>query len=139
MSRAFHHLDRRFMADRAVGADLVVVSTPSLHLGFRVIKAPEPVSVQAFGPEFAAERLDKGIVRRLPGPGEVENDVFLVGSQVEITGDELRALIDPDRLRIAELAADAFQRLHEVFAAVAESRIDRRREAREGIDDRQNT
>ena len=62
--------------------------------------------VQAFRPELAVESLDEGILGRLSGPGEVENDVVAVSPQIEIAGDKLAALVDTDRLRITELSAD---------------------------------
>ena len=48
--------------------------------------------------------------------------------------DELGALINPDRLRIAQLRADAFQCGDDVLGPIAEARIGRRREAGEGVD-----
>ena len=39
---------------------------------------------------------------------------------------------------IADLRADPFERLHHVLAAIAEPRIEHRREARERVDDRQH-
>lgn len=42
-------------------------STPFLHLLAGVVKAQEPVLVQALGPEFAVEGLDIRIVGGLPG------------------------------------------------------------------------
>jgi len=47
---------------------------PSLHLGTGNVKAHQPMGIQPFSPEFAVEGLDDGIVCRLLGPGEVEND-----------------------------------------------------------------
>lgn len=53
---------------------------------------------------------DERIVCRLAGPAEVQNHIVRISPQIEVTGDELRALIDADSLRIANLAADSFQR-----------------------------
>ena len=69
--------------------DLVVVSSPILHFQSGVVKAHEPVRVQAFGPELPVERLDEAIVRWLARPREVENDVALIGPQIEVARDEL--------------------------------------------------
>lgn len=52
-------------------SDLVVVLMPFLHLLAGVVKAKEPVLVQALGPELAIERLDVRIVGGFAGPGEV--------------------------------------------------------------------
>jgi hypothetical protein len=66
--------NRYVVSDRAVWPDLVVVSAPMLQLFTGVGKGQEPVGVQAFGPEFAVERLDEGIVSGLAGSGEVEGE-----------------------------------------------------------------
>ena len=70
--------DRGFVADRAVGSSLVVVSTAVLYLGPCVVKA-EAVGVQAFRPELAVEGPDEGVIGRLTWPGEVQDNTLLVG------------------------------------------------------------
>jgi len=77
--------------------------------------------VQALGPKTTVEGFDVFIVRRLPGPAEVKRYALGVGPKVEVPGDELRALVDPDRLGIADLRAHLFQRSNDVFGSVAES------------------
>jgi hypothetical protein len=62
----------------------------------------------------------------------------LVSPQIKIPGDEFRALIDADVLRIPDHPANLLQRLHDILAAIAEARIDRWREAAEGVDDRKH-
>ena len=57
--------DRDVVSDRAVRSDLVVVSTPILQLFVGIGKVHEPVGIQAFGSEFAVERFDEPVVRRL--------------------------------------------------------------------------
>jgi len=96
------------------------------------------VRVQALRPELAVEAFDEGVVGRLAGPAEVEHDVFLVGPKVEVTGDELAALVDPDGLWVAHLPANAFERLNDILATVAEPGGHCRGEARPGVDDRQD-
>lgn len=98
--------DRRFVSDRTVWSNLVVVSTPFLHFSPCVVKAHEPVCVQTLGPELAVEPFDERIVRRLARPREVENDTAMIGPEIEIARDELRSLIYSDRLWIADLTAD---------------------------------
>ena len=93
-----------------------------LHLPAGVVKRQEPVGVQTFRPELAVEGLDERVVGRLAGPREVEHDVPLVGPQVEVAGDELRALVDADRLRIAVLPAHPFERGDDVLAIAAARR-----------------
>ena len=68
----------RLVANRAVRPNLVVVSTPSLNLGPGIVKAHEPVRVQALRPELTVEGLDKAVVGRLARPREVEHDALLI-------------------------------------------------------------
>lgn len=65
---AIHERYRHLIADGAVRTDLIVVSTPMLHLLAGVVKGQEPVGVQAFRAELAVERLDEGVVGRLAWP-----------------------------------------------------------------------
>lgn len=67
-----------------MGSDGTVALAPFLHLGPGVVKAQEPVGVQALRPELAVERHDEGIVRGLSRPGEVEVDTFLVCPTVKV-------------------------------------------------------
>ncbi len=76
--------------------------------------------VQAVGAEPTIGCVDEGIVGRLARPGEVGHDAAWPGPQVHVARDELAALIDADRLRIARPAAHPVERRHHVFAAVAE-------------------
>lgn len=57
---------RHLVADGAVRTDIVVVSTPMLHLPPGVVKGQEPVGVQALRPELTVEGLDELSVG-LPG------------------------------------------------------------------------
>jgi hypothetical protein len=59
------------------------------------------VLTQAFCPEVAVERLDEGIVRRLPRPAEFESDAMAIRPGVQRAGDELGPVIHRDRLRQA--------------------------------------
>jgi len=106
-----------------------VVSAPRLLLFARIGKTDEPVRVHALSPNAAVERLREGIVHRLSRPGEVERHALRLRSQIEITGDELRAQVDPDCFRIADRRADPFERPHDVLAAIAHPRVERRRES----------
>jgi hypothetical protein len=49
--------------------------------------------------------------------GEVERDAALISPEVEVAGDKLCALIDPDCFRETDLTADLFEYLHNVRAA----------------------
>ena len=50
--------NRRLVADRAVWPNLIVVSTPSLHLFAGVFKAHEPMGIQTLGSELAIDGVD---------------------------------------------------------------------------------
>ena len=55
-------LHRRFVADRAVWTNLVIVSTPSLAFLARLVEALEPVGVQTLGPKLPIQVFDEGVV-----------------------------------------------------------------------------
>ena len=61
-----------------------------------VVKAHEPMSVQAFLMELSVEAFDESIVGRLAGTGEVKNDTLLVSPQIQIAGDKLTAIVHTD-------------------------------------------
>src|SRR4051794_5547578 len=105
---------------------LVVVLAPILHFRTRVVKRQEPVRVEALGPEPPVEGFDKRIVRGFAGTREVQRDAFRISPQVHVAGDELRALVDPDRLRIAIAPADPLKRLNNVLSPIAEAWINDR-------------
>src|SRR6516164_3348208 len=65
---------RHLVADRAMRANLVLVSTPSLAFSPRLVEAEKPVSVQTFGSQLAVRAFNKCVVGRFAGPGEVERD-----------------------------------------------------------------
>ena len=79
--------DRDIVSDRAVRSNLIVVSTPSLHLFSGIGKRQEPVRVQALRTELAIERFDEAIIRRLAGPGEVQGDVVRRQCQIKTAFD----------------------------------------------------
>jgi hypothetical protein len=85
------------------------------------------VCVQAFRPELAIERFDKGIVDGLARAGEVQGDTTLVGPEIEVARNELSPLINPDCLGEPELPADVFEDLDNISPAEVKAR-DRRRE-----------
>ena len=55
-----------------------------------------------------------------------------------VAGDEFAAIINPDRLGTAHLAADPFLRLDDILAAISEPSFCCRAEAKMGINDVQN-
>ncbi len=118
--------------------ELIIVSTPILHLCPRVVKAHEPVSVQALGAELAIKTLDVAVVGRFAWPREVKHDTFVIGPEVKVSGDEFAAIIHTYGRRISDLSADPLQCLNDILAFVAKASIHHWREAREGINNRQN-
>lgn len=61
-----------------------------------------------------------------------------VGPKIQIARNELAAVIDSDRFRIADPPADPLERLHDNFASIAEARISRRAKPRMRVDDSQD-
>jgi len=96
------------------------------------------VRVQTFASELAVEGFDEAVVRRLSRPREIQHDTLLVSPDIEIAGDELRSLVDANRLGIADGFADALQGQHDILASIAEAGIDGRREAAESIYNREH-
>ena len=86
----------------------------------------------------SVEGFNEAVVGRLARSREVEHHTLLVGPEVDIAGDELRSLVDADGLGVAHGFADALQGQPNIFASIAEARIDGGREAAKGIDDRQH-
>lgn len=101
-----HERNRHFVAYRAVWPELIIVSTPILHLCPRVVRGYEPVSVQELGAELAIKTLDVAVVGRLAWPGEVEHDTLAIGPKIRVSGDELAAVLDANGRRISDLPAD---------------------------------
>jgi hypothetical protein len=58
---------------------LVVVAPPFFDALPGVSQRQEPRGVQALGPEPGVKGLDEGVVRRLPGPAEVQHHAFAIG------------------------------------------------------------
>lgn len=81
----------------------------------------ESVRIQAFGSELAVERFYEPIVRRLAWTGEVQCHAVRIGPEIHISGDELAAIVDPDRLRITEPPAHVFKRPIDMLATIGEA------------------
>ena len=94
--------------------------------------------VQAFSPELAIEAFDEAVVSRFTWTREVKNNAFVVSPQIKIPRDKLRSLINTDCFWIANIFADAFQCLDNIFAPIAEPRVHNWREPTEGIYNRQD-
>ena len=113
---------RHLIADRAVRAHLVVVSTPSLAFSPRLVEAEEPVGVETLGAAFPVQAFDEGIVCRLTGPAKVERHTAHKGPQIELSADELRPVVEPDSLRVANFRANPFERCDDIGHEIADAR-----------------
>jgi hypothetical protein len=67
-----HQQYQGLIPDGAMCEIFVVVSTPSLHLCPGVVKAQEPVRIQALGRELSVEGLDIGVIGWHARTGEIE-------------------------------------------------------------------
>jgi len=63
------------------------------------------MGVQAFRPELAVQAFDEGIVCWLARPREVQRNTAHERPQIELLADKFGPVVEPDRLRIADLAA----------------------------------
>jgi len=97
------------------------------------------VFVQALCPEWTVEGFDERVVSGFARAKKIQSDALRIGPKVYIARDELRALIDADRLRVADIRAYALQRLRNILSPAAKARVDDRREARERVDDREHS
>jgi len=89
--------------------EFVIVSTPILHLNADVVKAHEPMGVQALGSELAIEAFDEGVLDWFArhyivlfhfGPIRPMQDCFI---------GELPAVVTDDHLRLATSFDDPVQ------------------------------
>jgi len=83
------------------------------------------VRIQALGPEATVESFDERIIGGFARARKIQSDALRIGPKVHVARDELRALIDADRLRVADLRACALQRPHNILSPVAEARARR--------------
>lgn len=74
----------------------------------------------------------------LPGREKSSVTPLLISPEIHVSRDELAAIVHPDGLRIAHLPARCLERRDDVLAAVAEPRVDHRRESAERVDHGQN-
>src|SRR5690606_30888798 len=99
---------------------------------------PKPRLQKQFVTQAAVEAFDEAVLHRLARPREVERYALLIGPEIEIAADELRALVDAYGLGLADIAAAPLNPRHGIFAAVTEPRIEGRREPGKGIHDGQD-
>jgi len=73
-------------------------------------------------------------------PGRLKSSVTSCreGPEIEFPADELGTVVEPNGLRIAELACGLLERRDDISAAIGRANVDRWRQAREGIDDGQH-
>jgi hypothetical protein len=80
------HDCRRPLTDCTVRSHIVVVLAPKLNLCSGVVKALEPMLVQAFKANASVEAIDESIVCRFAGSAEVQDDTVRIGPQVKQAG-----------------------------------------------------
>ena len=93
---------RRFIANGAVWSDLVVVFEPIFYFSMCVVKAHEPVRVQAFTADFAVKGFDECVVGWLARTAEVQRNAVGVSPQIKVARDELAALVNADCLWVLQ-------------------------------------
>jgi len=138
MPDRLHELHRGLIADGAVRSLFVVLSPISLAFKSGIVQRQEPVLVDAFGPHLAVERFHESNIGRFAGPGEVQHYGLAPRPEIEIPGDEFRSVVDANRLRHTVECRHFVQCVDDIGAAITLANIDRRRQTREGIDDRQD-
>jgi hypothetical protein len=89
----------------------VVIPPPLLRLFPGILQTHKPVLIQTLQPEPGVERLDIGVVRGLAGTAEVKFDVIPVSPEIDILGDELRAVVNLNRSRLSMFFGNPFENL----------------------------
>lgn len=92
-----------------MGTLLVVINSPSLDRLDGLWQVLEPVLVEALLPQPTVERLDEGVIGGLAGSTEVERHLVKVSPPIQRLRDELRAIIDANRLRRASIGLKLLQ------------------------------
>ena len=108
-SDGFHELRRGLVADGAVGALLLYSCLNASHFTWASANDKNHFLIDALGPNFPVERLDKAIVGGLARPLKVERRAIHVAPEIEIARDEFRAVIDADRPRATMIATNPGQ------------------------------
>jgi hypothetical protein len=101
------------------------MAPPGFDLFLSILQAQKPVLIQALLPETAGERFDEGIIRGLSRPGEVQDDAVGLGPQVNLFGDKLRAIVQPDAFRHPILGHRLLESRDHVVTPVAEAYPDK--------------
>jgi hypothetical protein len=71
----------------------ILALAKSLPLGASIVKVHEAIWVQACSSQVSAERLERRIIVRLPGPQEIERHATHIGQAFLAASDELNALV----------------------------------------------
>jgi hypothetical protein len=81
----------------------IVIIPPSFCHGPCFIERQEPVLVQTLVAKPTIERLNERIIRWLSWPAEVELHAVEVSPQIQAPRNELRTVVDSNRLWLATL------------------------------------
>lgn len=114
---------------------LVIVAPPRLDFAPCVLEREEPVLVQALLAQSSIERFNHRVIGRLPGPGEIEFDLVLVGPVVHDPRDEFGAVVRLDRPGPSSFSRQAVLHAHDVLSLQALSNLDRQALSAEIVDD----
>ncbi len=118
-------LCREDVPQAAVGPMFVVILPPGFQLFPCIVQTHEPVFIEALCPQSAVEGFYESIVGRIAGPREVQLHLVPIRPEVQISADELRAVIHPDRRRLSLLGDHAFQNLDDVASPDARRQVQR--------------
>jgi hypothetical protein len=95
--------ERRLVAQSTMRTNAIVIIPPSFCHGPCFIERQEPVLVQTLVAKPTIERLNERIIRWLSWPAEVELHAVEVSPQIQAPRNELRTVVDSNRLWLATL------------------------------------
>ncbi len=95
--------ERRLVAQSTMRTNAIVIIPPSFCHGLCFIERQEPVLVQTLVAKPTIERLNERIIRWLSWPAEVELHAIEVRLQIQSPRNELRSVVDSNRLWLATL------------------------------------
>lgn len=80
---------------------MIIFPAPLVEFVLRIFQRQVPVNVQAFIPQTTVKRLNKRVICRLSGEGEVHRDTMLIRPFIQTFRDKLAAVIRLDTYRQA--------------------------------------
>ena len=95
--------ERRLVAQSTMRTNAIVIIPPSFCHALCFIERQKPVLVQTLVAKPTIERLNERIIRWLSWPAEVELYAVEVSPQIQAPRNELRSVVDSNRLWLATL------------------------------------